>query len=110
VFVLTHHPRPSLHMEGDTAFHFVTDGIEAALERAREAAGDKDIRIGGGASTIRQYLQARLIDHMHVAVSPVMLGSGGSLFAGLDLPALGYRCTEHAASDKATHYVITRAV
>ena len=109
VFVLTHHPRPSLTLKGGTVFHFVTDGIEAALKRARDAAAGKDICIGGGASTVRQYLGARLIDEMHVAVSPIFLGSGESLLAGLDLPALGYRCTEHVASDKATHYFITRA-
>jgi dihydrofolate reductase len=108
-FVLTHHPRPSLTMEGGTVFHFVTDGIEAALQRAREAAGAKDIRLLGGAATIRQYLEARLVDEMHMAVSPILLGSGEPLLAGLDLPALGYRCREHVASDKATHYIITRA-
>jgi dihydrofolate reductase len=96
-------------MNGGTVFHFVTDGIEAALERARSAAGGKDVRIGGGAATIRQYLRARLVDEMHVAVAPILLGSGESLLADLDLAALGYRCTEHMASDKATHYVIARA-
>jgi dihydrofolate reductase len=109
VFVLTHHLRPPLAMNGGTVFHFVTDGIEAALERARSAAGGKDVRIGGGAATIRQYLRARLVDEMHVAVAPILLGSGESLLADLDLAALGYRCTEHMASDKATHYVIARA-
>ena len=109
VFVLTRYPRPTLTMDGGTVFHFVTDGIEAALDRARAAAGDKDVRIGGGASTIRQYLMARLVDEMHLAVAPVLLGSGESLLTGLDLPSLGYRCTEHAASDKATHYVIARS-
>lgn len=109
VFVLTHHPRPPLAMNGGTVFHFVTDGIEAALERARSAAGGKDVRIGGGAATIRQYLRAGLVDEMHVAVAPILLGGGESLLADLDLPALGYRCTEHVASDNATHYVIARA-
>lgn len=109
VFVLTHHSRPPLAMSGGTVFHFVTDGIEAALKRAREAAGDKDVRIGGGAATIRQYLEARLVDEMHVAVAPTLLGSGESLLAALDLPALGYRCTEHVASNHATHYMIARA-
>jgi dihydrofolate reductase len=109
VFVLTHHPRPSLPMEGGTVFHFVTDGIEAALQRAREAAGAKDVRLLGGAATIRQYLEARLVDEMHLAVSPILLGSGEPLLTDLDLTTLGYRCTEHVASDKATHYVITRA-
>jgi dihydrofolate reductase len=96
-------------MEGGTVFHFVTDGIEAALERAREAAGVKDVRLLGGASTIRQYLEARLVDDMHLAVSPILLGGGEPLLTGIDLPALGYGCTEHVSSDKATHYVIARA-
>jgi dihydrofolate reductase len=109
VFVLTHHARPPLAMNGGTVFHFVTDGIEAALERARSAAGGKDVRIGGGAATIRQYLRSRLVDEMHVAVAPILLGSGESLLADLNLLALGYRCTDHVASDKATHYVIARA-
>lgn len=107
-FVLTHHARPPLEMEGGTVFHFVTDGIQAALERARAAAGQQDIRLLGGASTIRQYLQARLVDEMHIAVSPILLGSGEHLLAGLDLPALGYRCTEAVAGEKAMHYVIAR--
>jgi dihydrofolate reductase len=109
VFVLTHHPRPPLTMNGGTVFHFVTGGIEQALEHARAAAGGKDVRIGGGAATIRQYLMARLVDEMHVAVAPILLGSGESLLANLDLPALGYRCIEHVASDNAMHYVIARA-
>jgi dihydrofolate reductase len=109
VFVLTRHPRPPLAMNGGTVFHFITDGIEAALERARSAAGGKDVRIGGGAATIRQYLTARLVDEMHFAVAPILLGSGESLLTDLDLPALGYRCTEHVAGNKATHYVIARA-
>ena len=108
VFVLTHHPRPSLEMEGGTVFHFVTDGIAAALDRARAAANGKDVRVGGGAATIRQYLQARLIDEMHIAISPVMLGEGEPLFAGIDLPALGYRVKEHVASEKAMHLIIGR--
>jgi len=109
VFVLTHHARPPLEMEGGTTFHFVTDGIEAALRRARAAAGARDVRLGGGAATIRQYLAARLVDEVHLAVAPVLLGRGEPLFAGLDLVALGYRCTEHAASERATHLVLTRA-
>ena len=109
VFVLTHHKRPPLEMEGGTVFHFVTDGIEAALERARAAAGAKDIRIGGGASTVRQYLKARLIDEMHLAVSPVLLGAGEHLLADIDLPALGYTCTKWVASAKAAHYTITKS-
>jgi dihydrofolate reductase len=108
VFVLTHHPRQSLEMEGGTTFHFVTGGIEEALDRAREAAGDKDIRLGGGAATIRQYLRARLVDEMHVAIAPVLLGGGEALFAGLDLPALGYAVSEHVAAAAATHVVIAR--
>ncbi len=107
-FVLCHRPRPSIEMEGGTVFHFVTDGIEAALERARTAAKGKDIRLGGGASVIRQYLKARLVDEMHLAVSPVLLGSGEHLLAGIDLPALGYTCTQHVASPKATHVSILR--
>ena len=108
VFVLSHHRRPPLEMEGGTVFHFVTEGIEAALERAREAAGEQDIRLLGGADTIRQYLQARLVDELHIAVSPILLGSGEHLLAGLDLPALGYRCTEAVAGEKGMHYVIAR--
>jgi dihydrofolate reductase len=108
VFVLTHHPKPSLEMEGGTVFHFVTEGIHAALERARDAAGGKDIRLLGGASVIRQYFEARAIDEMHLAVSPMFFGSGEHLFAGLDLPALGYRCGRSVAGEKATHYVIER--
>ena len=109
VFVLTHHARPPLEMDGGTVFHFVTDGIEAALERARAASGDKDIRVGGGASTIRQYLKARLIDEMHIAVAPIFLGTGEHLLGGIDLPALGYRCSAWVSSGKATHYTVTRA-
>jgi dihydrofolate reductase len=108
-FVLTHHPRPPLEMEGGTVFHFVTEGIEAALERAREAAGDKDIRLLGGASTIRHYLQAKLVDEMHIAVSPRLLGSGEHLFAGLDLITLGYHTTKTVAGERATHYFIGRS-
>jgi dihydrofolate reductase len=108
VFVLTHHPRASLEMEGGTTFHFVTDGIHGALERAREAAGDEDIRLGGGASSIRQYLREGLIDEMHLAISPVLLGSGEHLLTGIDLPALGYRCAEHVPTPDATHIVLKR--
>jgi dihydrofolate reductase len=108
VFVLTHHQRPPLEMEGGTVFHFVTDGIHAALERAKAEAGPKDIRLLGGAATIRQYLQARLVDEMHLAVSPILLGSGEHLLAGLDLPALGYKCTKSAPGEKAVHYLIAR--
>ncbi|HVS50717.1 MAG TPA: dihydrofolate reductase family protein [Opitutaceae bacterium] len=108
VFVLTHHPRAPLVMAGGTTFHFVTDGIHAALNRAREAAQGKDIRVGGGVATIRQYLQAGLIDEMHLAISPVFLGAGENLFAGLDLPKLGYQRTEHVSSAAATHVVFTK--
>ncbi len=108
VFVLTHHPRAPIVMEGGTTFHFVTEGIHAALSRAREAAQGKDIRVGGGAATVRQYLQAGLIDEMHLAFSPMLLGQGENLFAGLDLPALGYQCTEHVPSAAATHVVFTK--
>lgn len=108
-FVLTHHKRAPLEMEGGTVFHFVTEGIEAALERARAAAGEKDVRLGGGASVIRQYLQARLIDQMHLAVAPILLGIGESLLAGLDLPSLGYGVREIVSGEKAVHYIIARA-
>ncbi len=108
VFVLTHHPRPPITMEGGTTFHFVTDGIHAALKRARDAANGKDIRIGGGASTIRQYLEPALIDEMHFAVSPVLLGSGEPLLTGLDLPKLGYRRSEHVTTPNAMHIVLTK--
>jgi dihydrofolate reductase len=107
VFVLTHHPRAPLEMAGGTIFHFVTGGIDEALDRAREAAGDRDIRIGGGAATIRQYLEAGLIDEMHLAFAPVLLGRGEPLFAGLDLPAMGFAVTEHVGTEKATHVVLT---
>lgn len=108
VFVLTHHARPPIEMEGNTTFHFVTGGIIEALDRAREAANGKDVRIGGGADTIRQYLRAGLIDELHIAISPILLGSGERLFEGVDLVAEGYRCVEHAASEKATHVVLRR--
>jgi dihydrofolate reductase len=108
VFVLTQYPRASITMEGGTVFHFVTDGIEAALARATEAAGGLDVRLGGGVATIRQYLLAGLIDEMHLAISPVLLGSGENLFGGIDAAKLGYRCTEYVASDKAMHVVLTR--
>jgi dihydrofolate reductase len=107
-FVLTNHPRASFTMDGGTTFHFVTDGIHAALERARDAARDKDIRLGGGVATIRQYLEAGLIDEMHLAVSPVLLGSGEHLLTGIDAPGLGYRCAEHIPTPNATHVVLRR--
>ncbi len=108
VFVLTHHPRPSLVMEGGTVFHFVTGGIMEALERAREVAGKRDIRVGGGASTVRQYLEAKLIDEMHLAVTPILLGTGEPLLTGLDLPKLGYTCEKSVTGERAVHYSITR--
>ena len=108
VFVLTHHAREPIKMNGGTTFHFVTDGVEAALKRATDAAGDQDIRIGGGVATIREYLRAGLIDEMHLAISPVRLGSGEHRLAGIGMPKLGYRCTEHVATPSATHVVLTR--
>jgi dihydrofolate reductase len=108
VFVLTHHARGSIPMAGGTTFHFVTDGIHRALERAREAANGLDIRVGGGVATIKQYLRARLIDEMHIAIAPVLLGSGESLFSDMDLPSLGYQCVEHVATPRATHVVLRR--
>jgi dihydrofolate reductase/uncharacterized protein YndB with AHSA1/START domain len=107
-FILTHHAREPIVMEGGTTFHFVTEGIEAALAQAKAAAGDLDVKIGGGVSTVRQYLEAGLIDEMHLAISPVVLGRGEALFAGLDLPGLGYRVTETVPTDLATHLVLTR--
>jgi dihydrofolate reductase len=107
-FVLTHHKRAPLEMEGGTVFHFVTDGIHAALERAREAAGDRDIRLLGGVATIRQYLEARLVDEMHFAVAPRLLGSGEHLLAGLDLLGLGYEMKEWVSGPRAAHYIIAR--
>ena len=109
VFVLTHHPRKPLEMAGGTTFHFVTGGIEEALRRAREAAGAKDVRIGGGVATIRQYLRAGLVDRMHLVFSPALLGSGEHLFSGLDLPALGFRVAEHASSEAALHVVFVNS-
>ena len=108
VFVLTNYARPPIAMNGGTTFHFVTDGIHAAHKRASEAAGDRDIRLGGGVATIRQYLSAGLIDEMHLAISPVLLGSGEPLLAGIDAAKLGYRCTEHVATENAMHVVLTK--
>lgn len=107
-FVLTHYPRDPVEMEGGTVFHFVTEGIEAALERARSAAGDKNVKIGGGVSTVRQYLQTGLVDEMHLAISPVVLGRGEAMFAEIDLPSLGFSVAEHVATDAATHVVLTK--
>jgi len=108
VFVLTHHARPPIEMQGGTTFHFVTEGIHEALDRARNAAAGKDVRIGGGANTIRQYLRERLIDELHIAVSPVLLGRGEPLFEGIDLRALGYECVNFVASEKAAHIVLRK--
>ena len=108
VFVLTHYPRSPLVMDGGTTFHFVTEGAAVALERAREAAGDKDVRVGGGVSVIQQYLRHRLVDEMHLAISPVLLGSGERLFEVVNLPALGYACVKHEATVRATHLILSR--
>jgi dihydrofolate reductase len=110
VFVLTHQARSSEKMEGGTTFHFVTDGIYAALDRAKKAADGKDVRIGGGVSTIRKYLDAGLIDEMHLAISPILLGSGEHLLSGKDLPSLGYGVSEHATTPQALHLTITKRV
>lgn len=107
-FILTHHPRAPIVMEGGTTFHFVTDGIASALAQAKAAAGDLDVKIGGGVSTVRQYLLAGAIDELHLAMSPIALGQGEALFAGIDLPALGYRVKETAPTELATHIVLTR--
>jgi len=109
VFVLTHHARAPIRMAGGTEFRFVTDGIQTALAQAREAAGGRDVRVGGGVSTIRQYLQARLIDELHLAVRPIVLGEGENLFQGLDLRALGYQGVESIAGERATHVILRRA-
>lgn len=108
VFVLTHHPRAAIKMAGGTEFRFVTEGIHAALEQAKAAAGGKDIRLGGGVSTVRQYLQAKLIDDLHLAVSPVLLGAGESLWEGLDMHALGYECEKSVAGERATHVFLRK--
>lgn len=108
VFVLTNHKREPLEMEGGTVFYFVTEGIHAALERAFNSANGKDVRIGGGANTIRQYLNAKLIDEMHIAVSPILLGSGENLFADIDLLSLGYKITNYKASVNAAHLIIKK--
>jgi dihydrofolate reductase len=107
-FVLTHHAREPLVMEGGTTFHFVTDGIHAALARARKAAGERDMRVGGGVATIRQFIQAGLVDEVHLALGPALLGSGEALLAGIDLRALGYECTRHVGTANAMHVVLTK--
>ena len=108
VFVLTHHKRPSLAMEGGTTFHFVTEGIHVAAKQASSVANGKDIRIGGGVSTIQEFLRAGLIDELHLAISPILLGSGEQLFAGIDMPKLGYRCTEHVSTENAMHLILSK--
>ena len=108
VFVLTNYARAPLAIEGGTTLHFVTEGITAALAQARAAAGTKDVRLGGGVNVIQQYLRERLIDAMHIAIAPVLLGAGERLFEGINLPALGYACTKHASSALATHVIFTR--
>jgi dihydrofolate reductase len=108
VFVLTHFARAPIVMEGGTTFHFITDGIESALRQAQGAAGERDIRVGGGVSTVQQFLRAGLIDELHLAMAPVFLGAGENLFAGIDLPALGYACTERISTADATHLIVKR--
>jgi dihydrofolate reductase len=107
-FILTHYARDPIVMEGGTTFHFVTEGIEAALDRAKTAAGGLDVKIGGGVATLRQYLKAGLIDEMHLAVTPMMLGRGEAMFEGIDLPALGFKVTEHVPTAAATHVVLAK--
>jgi len=108
VFVLTHHARPSFAMTGGTTFHFVTEGIHKALELATAAAGARDVRLGGGVATVRQYLRERLVDELHLAIRPVLLGSGEHLLKDIDLRALGYECFKHVAGERATHVFLRR--
>ena len=108
VFVLTHHPRAPIEMKGGTVFHFITDGIHSALAKARSAAGDREIRLGGGVSTMRQYLRERLVDEMHLAVRPILLGEGEHLLRDLDIRALGYECYKSVAGERATHVYIKK--
>src|SRR6266542_4505227 len=110
VFVLTHHPRAPLRMAGGTEFRFVTGGIHSALKQAKDAASGQDVRLGGGVSTIRQYLQAALIDELHLAIAPVLLGAGEHLLSGLNLPALGYECMERIEGARATHVTLRKRV
>lgn len=110
VYILTNHKRESIEMEGGTTFHFVTEGINAALEQAFDSANGKDVRLGGGVNTIRQYLNAKLIDELHLAVSPIFLGSGENLFMNLDLTSLGYKCVKHISTEKAIHLVIYKSI
>lgn len=108
VFVLTGHARPSLVMQGGTTFHFVTGGVHAALEQARAAAGGKDVRVGGGAATVRQYLQAGLLDELHLAMKPILFGRGENLWQGLDLRALGYECVRQVQGERAIHLFLEK--
>ena len=110
VFILTNYKREPIEMEGGTTFHFVTDGINAALEKAFDSANGKDVRIGGGVNIIRQYLKAQLLDELHLVVSPVILGSGENLFLNLDFRSLGYKCAKNVSSDKAMHLVIKKEI
>jgi dihydrofolate reductase len=106
VYVLSHFARPPIEMAGGTVFHFVTDGIESALAQAKAGAHGKDIRLGGGVSTIRQYIKAKLVDEIHVAISPLLLGSGERLFSDINLPELGYECTDHIPTKNASHMIL----
>jgi dihydrofolate reductase len=106
--VLTNHPRESIEMQGGTTFHFVTEGIHSAYEKALESANSKDVRVGGGVSTIKQYLEAKLIDKMHIVISPVLLGKGENLFSGIDMVSLGYKCSDYVTTENATHLIITK--
>ena len=108
VFVLTHHPREPLAMAGGTVFHFVTEGIGEALQRAMDAAGGKDVRLGGGVATVHEYVRAGLVDELHLAVSPVVLGAGENLYHGLDLPALGYEVANYVAGERAAHMFLRK--
>lgn len=108
VYILTNHPRKSIEMEGGTTFHFITDGIRSALEKAFESANGKDVRLGGGVNTIKQYLKEKLIDEMHIVVSPVLLGEGENLFVKINMLSLGYKCTEQVATENATHLIIKK--
>ena len=107
-FILTHHPRASIEMDGGTTFHFITGGIEEALQKAREAAGAQDVQIAGGVETVRQYVMAGHVDEIHLAMAPVAIGRGEALFSGMDLRELGYRTVEHVATERATHIVLAR--